>query len=91
MRKLLLTGLLLGCVAGPQLAQAAPLSSGIAVPTAALSRDPAIQPVYWYWWHGRRLWRPGPVVRFGYGPGPYVWGGRHYWHRGWRGGRWAYW
>ncbi len=88
MRKLLLVGIFLTCLAGPQLAQATPLTPGVAASNAVLSQDPAIQPVYWYRWHGRRWWRPGHVV---YGPGPYYWGGRHYWHRGWRGGGWYYW
>jgi len=59
------------------------------------AHDPSLQQVYWYWWHGRRYWRPGyyrpyyvaPVAPGYYAP-PY---GGHYWHRRWYGGGWHYW
>jgi|HubBroStandDraft_5_1064220.scaffolds.fasta_scaffold443345_2 hypothetical protein len=32
----------------------------------------------------------GPRVVVGVGVGPYVWGGRHYYHRRWAHGAWSY-
>jgi hypothetical protein len=57
MRKLLFAGILIACCAGPHLGRAA-ATPAIAAPNAAVSANAAMQKVYWYYWYGRRYWRP---------------------------------
>jgi hypothetical protein len=56
-----------------------------------------VEPVYWGWRGGVRIWigAPLPPGYYGrpsyYGRSPYWYGGRGYWHRGWYRGGWRYW
>jgi hypothetical protein len=80
MRKLLFAGmiLLIGLV-GPQLASAARVAPmQHLAEDAALSTDHSlIQKVYWYWWGGRRYWRPYYYRPYWRPYRPYYW--RPYW------------
>lgn len=80
-------------------AHAAPANPNVRGAQTIVQPDASVQPVYYYWWHGRRYWRPSPPA---YRP-PYYHGrppvyyrrsppyyGR-YWHRRWYGNRWHYW
>lgn len=90
MRPLVLASLLAAFVGFslPHVATAAPMPAfSQAAPSAAV-QDPSLRQVYWYWWHGRRVWRPGPWHPHYYGPPPYH---HHHWHRRWWHGGWHYW
>ena len=74
-------------------ADAAPVPAFSPAQQSAVTRDPSVQDVYWFWWHGRRYWRPGYYRPYYVAPGyygapPYY--GR-YWHRRWYAGGWHYW
>jgi hypothetical protein len=70
---------------------------GVQGGTSLAVGNPHVQPVYWGWRRGVRIWigAPYPTAHYGppgyYGRAPYWYGGRGYWHRGWSHGGWHYW
>lgn len=62
--------LMLGATSGVQ-ARAAPASSVLPRPHLAIQPAGVVQPVYWAWRGGVRVWVDGPYPAPYYGPHPY--------------------